>query len=54
MNTIENIEVLYGSLSKESKDKVLEYTKILATGEANARNAMLKEMKENKSNATAR
>ena len=46
MNTTDNIEILYGSLSKESKDMALEYTKLLATAEDNARRAMLKDLEE--------
>lgn len=49
----EDITVLYGSLSKKSKDMVFEYTKLMATAEDNARKALLKELEE-KANATAR
>lgn len=42
-NKAERIEDLYGSLSDKSKETILLYTKLIAAGEANARNANNKE-----------
>lgn len=54
MENIENIEVLYGSLSDESKETILLYTKLIAAGEANARKASDGEKRETSINATVR